>query len=385
MTHNISSAIVIISLLFLIIILTIYFYIKRLSHKYLSANAPLDKILHHLRSEEELVKDFQDKAELNLLVLTGGGLRGMVALHVLCYIEQKLGKKSGEIFNFFSGSSTGAISAAALAVKDEASGYKYSAADVLEYYVCDAYKIFSSPWYHKILTLNGLLAPKFTLEGKTAVLKKYFGGLRLSELKGNLLVPVYDIKNNDLAMVKNWHTLDEPENYDYLVRDLINGASSPPMIFPPTAILVDKYVTKLLVDPAILINNPIFSAVLQVRMLFPFKKINIVLIGNGGLESDKFSHNGITKFGAFGLFQYLVNSPSLSTKLSLKMMQQYMQNSKRCDPNLSFTRIYSKTNEAFSTTDTSKRNFEKIKKYSLQVIEEHKDEIDKLISTILTK
>ncbi len=364
-------------------ILIIYSYIKWLTFKYLRINIFLEKAQNNLRSEEELINYFKDKSELNILILTGGGLRGIVPLSILSYIEQKLGKKTGEIFDFFSGASTGAISAAALAVKDNANYYKYSAADILENYLVNANNIFSAPWYHKVLTLAGLLAPKFTLEGKTKVLDSYFKNLRISDLKSNLLIPIYDINNNELEIVKNWKADDETESYDYLVKDLINGASSPPMFFPPTAILLDKCKTKLFVDPAILLNNPILSALLPIRALFPSKKINVVLIGNSGLKSSQFLYNNITDFGAYGLFQYLVNSPSLNSKLSLRMMQEYMDSSQCLDSHLTFTKIYSKNQKSFNQISISKKNFENIKKYNLDIIEENKEDIDNLINNIL--
>ena len=53
-------------------------------------------------------------------------------------------------------------------------------------------------------------------------------------------------------------------------------------------------------------------------------KIRIVLIGNGGNDSDHYSHTHMAEFGAYGLLQYIMNSPIVSAKFSTDLVQEYI-------------------------------------------------------------
>ncbi|WP_444903399.1 patatin-like phospholipase family protein [Microbulbifer sp. CnH-101-E] len=51
----------------------------------------------------------QDKDTIKVLIITGGGVRGLIPLYVLQYIEKNLGKPINEVFDVFAGVSTGAF------------------------------------------------------------------------------------------------------------------------------------------------------------------------------------------------------------------------------------------------------------------------------------
>ncbi len=124
---------------------------------------------------------------------------------------------------------------------------KKQAKEILNDYASNLKVIFSSPWYHQLLTLFGLFAPRFLPNGKMKVLEGYFDNLTLGELKGNLLVPVYNIATNDLQIVKSWSSIRGGSHDNYLVKDLINGASSPPMLFPQWLFLLVVKIICLLI------------------------------------------------------------------------------------------------------------------------------------------
>ena len=357
-------------------------YLNFLSKKYLNPKSK-DSIIGNkeLKSDEQLIAECQDKDTINVLVLGGGGVRGLIPLYILSYIEKMTGKKVGELFNFFAGSSTGSISVGGFAVGDENGGYKFSAQDIFDAYENNAHKIFTAPWYHQWLTMFGLFAPRYTPDGKMHVLESYFNNLTLGELKGNLLIPVYNLETQNLEIVKSWKTSKNNLQPNYLVKDLINGASSPPMMFPPMAFSVNSK-TNMFIDPAVLINNPILHVLLYVKSVFPEKKINLVLIGNGSTASLKYNYKNLFSFGLYGLYQYLFNAPALSSKLYIEFIEEYVQNVQNIDRRVNFFRINSIPDVDLSVSSISRKNFMKIKKFAQRMLSENMATVNKIINLL---
>lgn len=379
----IPDILIIIFLLYWIIYsVSVIIYLNYLTRKYLLAEGREEIVgTKGLKSYQQLLEQFKDYAEINLLILTGGGVRGYIPLHILSYIEEKTGKKVGELFDFVSGTSTGAISVSSFMVGDENGGYKFSAKHVRDHYVEQANKMFSSPWYHQFLTMFGLFAPRFLPDNKINVLDEYFGNSTIGELKGNLLIPVYNIDQNNLQIVKNWNPPHGQSNDNYLVKDLINGASSPPMLFPPVAFSL-KNAEHLFIDPAVLLNNPILHVLLHVRILFPEKKLNMVLIGNGGIGGVKYDYRSMFGFGLYGLYQYLFSAPALSSRLYTDFMEEYLRDTSKFDDKISYMRINSIPKKGMSPTDTGKKNMDEIKEFAEQMLFENIPVIEDVIATI---
>ena len=296
-------------------------YLNYLSNRYLTPINRDDIIGNKtLKSAASLIKKYQGTDTLNILVLSGGGLRGLVPLSVLSYLEHKTGKKTGELFDFIAGSSTGAITAAGLCMGNAYGEYKFSAKEIFDEYEANSHKIFSSPWYHQWLTCFGLFAPRYLPDKKLKVIEYYSDDLTMGELKGNLLIPVYNIDNNSLEIVKNWSNHRGHSHDNFLTKDVVNGASNPPMLFPPIAFSYRNQ-KHLFIDPAVLLNNPLLHVFLNVRNLFPTKKLNIVLLGNGGTAGAKYDYRSMFSFGLYGLYQYLFSAPALSSKLYVEFIK----------------------------------------------------------------
>lgn len=378
--------IIVLLIFWLIYSVAVVIYLNLLTTKYLSP-VKRDEIVgdKKLKSYQEIIEQYADSKVINVLVLTGGGVRGMVPLCTLSYIEQQTGKKIGELFDFFSGSSTGAITAACLTVTDNKGNYKISATELFNRYQASTRKIFSSPWYHQLLTLFGLVAPRFLPDNKMEVLDSYFGDMTIGELKGNILIPVYNIDQNNLQIIKNWQPINGKTNDNYLVKDLINGASNPPMLFTPTAFSL-KGLNHMFIDPAVLLNNPVLHVLLYMKMIFPNKHLNVVMIGNGGSTGNKYDYRNMFSFGLYGLYQYLFSAPALNSALSVEFMEKYLLEAKdaeKYDENTSLFRIGGTPDEYLSPVNVSQTNMDNILKFSNNVLEKNKVKVDDLIEQLI--
>lgn len=386
-THYITSSIIsafIIGWIFYSIIVLIY--LNYLTNKYLVSNKRDEEIAAHgkLKTYDDLIRQYKDSDTLNVLVLSGGGVRGLVPVNVLSYLEHKTGKKSGELFDFIAGSSTGAITAAGLCVGDGNGGYKFSAREILDVYENNSRRIFSSPWYHQLLTCFGLFAPRYLPDQKLEVLDFYYGDQSIGELKGNLLIPVYNIEQNNLQIVKNWEAPNSSMHANFLTKDLVNGACSPPMFFPPVAFSINNK-PHMFIDPAVLLNNPLMHVLLYVRAVFPDKKLNIVLLGNGGTASAKYNYKNMFSFGLYGLYQYLFSAPALSSKLFIEFMEEYLDESQKFDDKVAFYRINSNPDDDLSPTSTSPTNTKNIQKYANKMLQENYDLINQLALNLMQR
>jgi hypothetical protein len=364
----------------------VYFYLRSLTAKYLT---PVDRSKYlndnlRLQSVQELRDKYAFATEINVLVLTGGGVRGLVPLRVLAQLETLTGKKTGELFDFMAGTSTGAISCAILSIPDEAGGFRYSAQQVCRTYIDNIRAMFKASWYHTALTLFGLLGPRYLPEGKLKVLQTYLGDYTLADLPKQLIVPVYDLNENCLQVVRNWEPRLRDKNTNFLLRDLIHGASNPPMLFSPRGFLVNKQ-KKIFIDPGVILNNPAEIALLNTWFLFPNKKIRIVLISNGGDDAEQYSHNHMAEFGAYGLFQYLLNSPIISTKFSTDLVKEYMQEAHDYGLDVDFVYINANGGQELGTSDTSHANMQRIEQFATNMISQNRQVIQELANKLSKK
>lgn len=363
--------------------IVVVIYLNILTRKYL-VPVKRDELIGDakLKSYSEVVEHYKNQDEINVLVLSGGGVRGLAPLYSLIELENLTNSKTGELFDFIAGTSVGAISAAVFAVDDGHGGYKYAAKDLENSYSENIIRMFKTTFIHSLLTLFGVFAPRYLPDSKMEVLHEYFGDGTLSKLKGNILVPVYNIDTNNLQMVKNW---DSPQgkksNGNYLVKDLINGASSPPMIFPPLSFAISKE-SHLFIDPAVLLNNPVLYVLIYLKALFPDKHINLVVVGNGGTNDANYDYRHMFSFGLYGLYQYLFSAPSLGSKLSIEMIEDIMLETQNVDNKFSFYRINSIPIEALSSTNPSIRNIHRVRRFGRRMAQENMELIRKIADVV---
>lgn len=367
--------------------ITIYFYLRGLTKKYLN---PVDRThdlnlsRRCLRTNNQLRQELEHRETVNILVLTGGGVRGMIPLQVLEKIEQLTGKKTGELFDLMSGASTGAINCAILAVPGIDHQFEFSTTDILDKYVENCRKMFSAPWYHKFLTLFGMLGPRYLPEGKLDVLRGFFGTCTLADIESNLIIPVYDVTENTLKIIRNWELPQGGRHTNYVLKDLVHGASNPPMLFSPRAFIISgkKHV---FIDPGVILNNPATIAFMNAWFLFPRKKLRLVLIGNGGSDAEVYNHEHMAEFGAYGLFQYLLNSPVVNTKFSTDLLHEYIHEAREYGIDIEFIHINSPGGRELATSDTSDENMDRIRQFGEKVISENYDKIKYLAEVLKVK
>ena len=110
-----------------------------------------------------------------ILSLDGGGIRGVISVRIIQEIEQQIQKLKGqslnEYFDLISGTSTGALTTAALAVGMNTNQimniYKHETQEIFPY------RSRLCPERLPLIAKCGISAPKFSNEGLINVIQRY--------------------------------------------------------------------------------------------------------------------------------------------------------------------------------------------------------------------
>lgn len=243
--------------------------------------------------------------------MDGGGVRTLASITFLKLLEKKLGVKIHEKFDFFIGTSAGAISCLALASKN------FSAIDLEKIWAPNNLKktMQSSSWELRL----GLLQsnPKYTNVGKREVLKKYFGKTILGESNKPVAVLSYDIQKRSPVLFRSY----DKEDKDISLVDIGDATSAAP-IYYPTAKVGNRY----LIDGAIVANHPVLHGYVEAKKLFPDSEIRVLSVGTG-LSKRSLNGEASMKWGIVGwlmhdLFGLMVES-SLDHELAGEIIGEH--------------------------------------------------------------
>lgn len=206
-------------------------------------------------------------ARHNIVVLGGGGIRGILGNQVLIDIEAQTGRRIQDSFQFICGTSTGAIQAAALA-KDN----PLSAVDLEMAYEGLAERVFKSRWW----AAGGLFAPKYSAAALEAELKHILGNVALHTATGFGAV-TYDMLHTEPVLVTSFGSYASELHALWAIA---RASSAAPTYFPP---FDDRWI-----DGGLSANLPCAWAALDYAEHFrvPLSEITVLAIGTGVTSSS---------------------------------------------------------------------------------------------------
>ncbi|WP_445354948.1 patatin-like phospholipase family protein [Microbulbifer sp. EKSA008] len=262
----------------------------------------------------------KDKDTINILIIDGGGIRGLIPLYVIQHIEEQTGKSIDELFDVFSGVSTGAIIATGLNVtqksfEDDHPGtenLKSQSDKIINIYKKDSRYVFSVPWYHKLLTFNGFISPRFSGERLSETMEKNFTDkLKFTSLKNYVIIPSLNIHSGQLNLFKNrGEAITKlPTNTLY---QLVTAAASAETVFPP----VDFMTTgqdihhQYYADAGVDANNPTSIVLRDIIREFPGKNYYVLVLGAGTqpLATTETDYRSLKNWGQINWIQDLISN-----------------------------------------------------------------------------
>jgi patatin-like phospholipase/acyl hydrolase len=326
----------------------------------------------------------KDPATVRILVIDGGGIYGIMPLVVLHYLEEKTGKPIVDLFDFFTGSSTGSIILAALNIPDEQGKPKYSAKQLIELYENVSKEVLTPSLIREIFTLYGLLGPHLSIEHLHAAFLKLLGNkITFGGLLKKVAITAYDIERKYLVTFVNWRCDDAINRY--LVADVITAASAYPTFFAPVIFTDYHHQTRnAFIDGGVFADNPSLDAIREALKMHPHaQRFVIVHLGTGevslanvDLNADKIQHWGFLHW-IQSLIKILISSQITTVKNAITSIQDFSTKTK-------FEYYYFNKNMRYKVPfDVSTKNIENIKKNANQIIKEQRQTLDKVAQELL--
>lgn len=201
-----------------------------------------------------------------VLSIDGGGIRGIIPAVILGEIERLAGKPCCELFDLIVGTSTGGILALGLTLSDGTGKPKYSADDLLHFYLENGEKIFSRTVLDRIRSGDGWLDEKYPAAGIEGVLAKAFGNARLKDTLVPVVITGYELEIRLPFFFKTRNAIaKEQHGYDFAVKDVARATSAAPTFFEPAKLMSNRSGKGFygIVDGGVYANSPAMCAYVE--------------------------------------------------------------------------------------------------------------------------
>lgn len=237
-----------------------------------------------------------------ILSLDGGGIKGVFSAAVLANLENDLNVSIADHFDLIVGTSTGGIIAIGLSI-----GFK--PIEILDFYVKNYEKIFNKNVFTKV---KHLFRTKYSSDTLERILKKYFKEKRLADCKKRIVIPSYNLSDDDVYIFKTPHHERLRRDYKVPLWKVAMATSAAPTYFPSFT-GVDSI---RLIDGGVWANNPTLVGITEAISLLQINLSEIKVL-NLGTTTDL--RNRSKKLNKGGLWQWktdgvdvLMHSQSIS-------------------------------------------------------------------------
>jgi len=247
------------------------------------------------------VEGSQPNDRFRILAVDGGGIRGLISALTIADLERRIKELEGDearvadYFHLFAGTSTGGLIALSLTAPQN-----LSAAQLASFYTEDGPKIFRRGLDQRLLSGDGWLRPKYSLEPLRAAVERRFDDARIKSASRELVVTSYDMTGREPYFFKRWRARDEEQRNDPIV-DAALATSAAPTYFPSHG-----YRGMALVDGGVFAANPVIAAIVEALKRRSDEPANlnlsdllVVSIGTGQHEVG-FPQSEVRKWGKAG-------------------------------------------------------------------------------------
>ena len=163
-----------------------------------------------------------------ILSIDGGGMRGVIALAILCWLEEQTGKPAYELFKMVGGTSTGALICAGL-------GLGMSAREIMD----EVYKSRLPKAFNRVKRFHWL---RFLLNGLRHLYPygpflKALGPLGAGVRMGDIEVPIILLTTKDLRTSSTYYIINQgpgaPLFAHWPLAGAVASSVAAPLFFPP--------------------------------------------------------------------------------------------------------------------------------------------------------
>jgi patatin-like phospholipase/acyl hydrolase len=339
--------------------------------------------------------------KFKVLSIDGGGIRGIIPAKILAEIEKRTGKRIFQLFDLIAGTSTGGILALGLAKPDPRKPEEadFTAEALIQLYRENGSKIFYEPTLERFTDADDLVRPKYSSDGRDAVLSQYFGDTPLLKSLTEVFLTSYDIELRVPVFFTSKSSKQETNSLVF--RKICTGfsmkqagmaTSAAPTFFEPyqipTAHRTDRGCYSL-VDGGVFANNPTTLALMEA--IIDSKKagkplrldeILVVSLGTGSL-TRKYPYDEARHWGLVGWVQPLLNITLDGSSESVAVqLEQLLPKAENEPPQYyRFQEFLNSTND--SMDNSSKDNIKNLELLADQIIAERTDDLDEMCQQLL--
>ncbi|GLJ10243.1 hypothetical protein SUGI_0124690 [Cryptomeria japonica] len=224
-----------------------------------------------MSNQELLPIDVSGDVGARILSVDGGGVRGLIPVQLLKFLEHQLQKLDGEdarladYFNIMAGTSTGGLITTMLATidpNDHKHNRPFSTQKIEDFYLKNASLIFPQPSKWNIF--HGIFGPKYNGKHLVDILEQEkFHERRLCDTATNLVIPTFDIKTQFPTIFASHEAKVDPLKNPHLM-DVCLSTTAAPTYFPSHQFTTNSSDGKTqvfnLVDGGVAANNPTLIA-----------------------------------------------------------------------------------------------------------------------------
>lgn len=325
---------------------------------------------------------------IKILSIDGGGIRGIIPALILQQIECKLKRKQhlAHCFDVMAGNSTGGIIILLLNTPDLNGKPKYRTNDVISFYRSLGSNIFYQSLWQHLTTFNGWIGEKYPTENLEGTFLKYFGDCRLRNAITNIIIPAYEISEDDTVFFKSDKAqLDLGRDFYYL--DIARATSAAPTYFKPAQIQdIAHQKAYTLVDGGVAVNNPTMSACVHALKLFgrdnDFLVISIGTGTNVGVPAGKLSFQEKEIRGG-GKLDWAADITSVMMNASNDVVDYQMAEIFVDDHRRDYYRFQPLLDSQHTALDdASPENIQALEKYARELIKENQLEFMKIAALL---
>lgn len=309
-----------------------------------------------------------------ILVLNGGGIRGVMTASFLNELEKWLGQPLCNFFDLFAGTSIGGILALGL------SSAHLNANELVEILnEKNAKKIMNKSIFDRILPIQD--RPKYDGKNKTKLIQKYLGDDTCYLYDEHVLptvIPTFDIVKGTSKVFHNLVSKTK-DKMNVTVSSLADATSAAPTYFPTVDVTnADKTRTYYLVDGGLSLNNPTMSTITLASKIwsdhFENLQVKVLNIGTGRFKKNQDDNQIGKESKGWGAIGFLENG-----LISNLMNQDYVVNQATCLLGKS-SYLYIDINltdiASSSMDDTSSCNIHNLQKAGQSLFVDNKEQLE---------
>lgn len=206
--------------------------------------------------------------QFQILSLDGGGIKGLFSAAILAAIEEDLNLNVADHFDLITGTSTGGIIALGL-------GLGMRPREIVEFFLSKGHKIF--PGFLGTKGFQHWLFRKFSQKPLMESLHKCFGDRLFGESKKRLVIPSYNLGEDDVYLFRTPHHERLRRDHKVPAWKVALATSAAPTFFPCC-----RHVDSLrLIDGGVWANNPTMVALVEAisTLRVPLQAIRILSLG----------------------------------------------------------------------------------------------------------